>query len=1166
MKLTIAVCTYNRFDWLAKCLNSIQNQTLLKTDYKLLVIDNSLNPKESKKFLKSLGTFENLEYIITDRCGIGYARTIAMEKCSTEFLAFTDDDCLVSPDWGENILKAFARHGDGVGVIGGCVAPNWESQRPDWLEDDLLHQLGLINWSNKDIFIDHSMGQWLLTANAAYRTKALRAAGGFPLHLGRKRKLPLAQEEFAANNAISALGFDLLYSQTLKVQHFVPVARAKQKMFCRDAFWDGVSQFLYRSQNVDMDDVDKLSDVLIPLQEKILTGFNEFSSSNKLKEKIAQMRNAGWELAHNALKEKAAVILKKHQVLPVIYIITPCLNAVKTIDQTIMSVVNQAGDFSIRYHIQDGDSTDGTIEKLEQWDKRLQVGGSFPLMCNNVVFTYSSNPDKNMYDAVCKGFETMYIPHKSFMSWINSDDILFPGALACIINLLDLENISWVGGLGTVIRDNRIIWQGDRWLNSEVIKNGLCDGIHWEFVQQEGTFFRKALWDKSGCSREISKFNLAGDWNMWRLFAHFEEFYQVTVALGAFCLQAGQLSEQMDTYLDEINSVLPSEKRLICLNNLPAKLSRKLLVTYYPQGDVHVKTEISETIVPFFQQRIHENKIQQKQTEPNQTKKKRQISGPDNSVKKQQHSTLSSVSLEVERPEKQPEPIINFPEKRLFYPVFPDPAKIFFGLGWYAPEGKKDNWWRWSSHTGFVHLKTGRGGKSNLVFSFLSEHMNNSIHLRLNGKTVATIAVSRDEKTAGPFKINLKRGTNILEFSSDKKLMASQKNPRQLNFMIKNLDFVKPKGLPASLGQDSSLSYIKESGVFFTSFYKKQIPDPGLPSHAEHYLLYGAWENKNPNHLFDSYFYLENNRDVYCSGENPLLHYLRQGWREGRDPHPQFSTLRYLNNYPEIVKTGINPLQHYLKYGILEYKDPCLPSRVAPKDFQQFTFSRRSHWELFIDKDEELFSKKEDMDECTLKIYQDLLVFTFIKDNVTPGSRILDVGGGCSRILDYFSETYDCWNIDKMEGMGNGPKQVDKFPYRLILDYMGNFNPELPDNSFDFVFSISALEHTPEDEENFNNIIKDINRVLKPGGYSLHLFDVKFISDGGFWTNKIVHTIFNTVNTINKWTDPETVKDDPDIYYMSESVYNKTWIHTTKQEYAIFGKPASLNILWRKAV
>jgi hypothetical protein len=117
-----------------------------------------------------------------------------------------------------------------------------------------------------------------------------------------------------------------------------------------------------------------------------------------------------------------------------------------------------------------------------------------------------------------------------------------------------------------------------------------------------------------------------------------------------------------------------------------------------------------------------------------------------------------------------------------------------------------------------------------------------------------------------------------------------------------------------------------------------------------------------------------------------------------------------------------------LKYG----RAHLISSKIDPERFNNFTISRRSHWDLFAGYDKELYGKKVSLDKCTLKFYQDLLVFKFIKENIASKARILDVGGGDSRILKHFATTHDCWNIDKLEGMGNGPRRVENFPYSLI--------------------------------------------------------------------------------------------------------------------------------------
>jgi glycosyltransferase involved in cell wall biosynthesis len=69
---------------------------------------------------------------------------------------------------------------------------------------------------------------------------------------------------------------------------------------------------------------------------------------------------------------------------------------VDTIDQTISSVINQAGQFSIRYHIQDGGSTDGTLEKIQIWQNRI-LNQLHPIYCKNIVFTYESNQSPFFY-------------------------------------------------------------------------------------------------------------------------------------------------------------------------------------------------------------------------------------------------------------------------------------------------------------------------------------------------------------------------------------------------------------------------------------------------------------------------------------------------------------------------------------------------------------------------------------------------------------------------------------------------------------------------------------------------------------------------------------------------------------------------------------------------
>jgi hypothetical protein len=280
-----------------------------------------------------------------------------------------------------------------------------------------------------------------------------------------------------------------------------------------------------------------------------------------------------------------------------IFVTTPCFNARETIDNTILSVVTQEGDFSIRYHIQDGGSTDGTRERLEWWARRLQ-SKAFPIQCLGLDFSFASAQDEGMYDAICLGFEAMDVGANDFMTWINADDILMAGALSFVASVdrqFAPQQVSWVGGAACVMRDGMTIASYDRAIPRSALRAGLCDGIHWAFLQQEGTFFRKWLWNSIDPDRTFRPMKLAGDWNLWRLFAGKSALVQWKVPLGGFRTGGDQLSvRQRDQYMAEMEALAPTEARRAALAALPedGMVKRRLFSLDYKSGALTVSDEV----------------------------------------------------------------------------------------------------------------------------------------------------------------------------------------------------------------------------------------------------------------------------------------------------------------------------------------------------------------------------------------------------------------------------------------------------------------------------------------------------------------------------------------------------------------------------------------------
>lgn len=238
-----------------------------------------------------------------------------------------------------------------------------------------------------------------------------------------------------------------------------------------------------------------------------------------------------------------------------------------------MSVASQAGDFEIHHHVQDGGSNDDTVAILERWAGMVEFG-VLPQLCRKFTFSYSTEPDGGMYDALVKAFARHQGSPADWLGWINADDILMPGAAATIAAVdrdLGEKRVTWVGGRVRVMRDHLVIAEHDRPLAAGLVQEGLCDGLHFYFVQQEGVFFRRVLWDRVDPERELGRFKLAGDWNLWRVFAHFAELHQIGWALGEFQSREGQKSGiDRRAYYAEIERIAPFEARSDALQRLAA--------------------------------------------------------------------------------------------------------------------------------------------------------------------------------------------------------------------------------------------------------------------------------------------------------------------------------------------------------------------------------------------------------------------------------------------------------------------------------------------------------------------------------------------------------------------------------------------------------------------
>src|SRR6185437_10786811 len=99
---------------------------------------------------------------------------------------------------------------------------------------------------------------------------------------------------------------------------------------------------------------------------------------------------------------------------PKISIVTPSFRQAAFIERTVASVVDK-GYPNLEYYVQDGGSEDGTCAILERYADRLAG--------------WQSRPDRGQSQAINRGFAKT---SGEIMAWLNSDDVLLPGALAYV--------------------------------------------------------------------------------------------------------------------------------------------------------------------------------------------------------------------------------------------------------------------------------------------------------------------------------------------------------------------------------------------------------------------------------------------------------------------------------------------------------------------------------------------------------------------------------------------------------------------------------------------------------------------------------------------------------------------------------------------------------------
>lgn len=175
---------------------------------------------------------------------------------------------------------------------------------------------------------------------------------------------------------------------------------------------------------------------------------------------------------------------------PLITVVTVVFNGVATLEQSILSVINQSYD-NVEYIIIDGGSTDGTVDILRKYEHAIDY--------------WVSEPDNGIYDAWNKA---VHLASGEWIAFLGADDLYLDGALEAYVNLIaecqdiQLDYISSRVILSAGDRVLRIIGQKWNWKTFQRYMN----------VAHVGSLHSRSLFEKYGLYD--TTYRICGDYEL----------------------------------------------------------------------------------------------------------------------------------------------------------------------------------------------------------------------------------------------------------------------------------------------------------------------------------------------------------------------------------------------------------------------------------------------------------------------------------------------------------------------------------------------------------------------------------------------------------------------------------------------------------------------------
>lgn len=242
-KVTIAICTYNRGEYLHDTLNDLASQTARPDTFEIVVVNN--NSSDGTEFV--CDTFEKthkeirFSWVKETNQGLSYARNRAAREANTSVMIYIDDDVYLPENYVETAIN-YIENRSSVQCAGGRIWVKFEEDNIDWVPDELMPMFGLHDLGDNDRM--YPSGNFPRGGNMMISKNILEAFGYFDTQLGRTGNRLLGSEEKAFFERVRRNGVELHYWSGLELTHRIGSNRLEKEYLEKQSIGIGFSERL----------------------------------------------------------------------------------------------------------------------------------------------------------------------------------------------------------------------------------------------------------------------------------------------------------------------------------------------------------------------------------------------------------------------------------------------------------------------------------------------------------------------------------------------------------------------------------------------------------------------------------------------------------------------------------------------------------------------------------------------------------------------------------------------------------------------------------------------------------------------------------------------------------------------------------------------------------